>query len=64
LYQRNSKEARNYNGSEGKLVISADDLEVERLSALDEQDMMIITEGYQFSSSDERDPPRLTRRWV
>jgi hypothetical protein len=38
-------------------VISADDLEVERLSAVDED--MIIMEGYQLLASDERDPPRL-----
>jgi hypothetical protein len=41
---------------EGKRVISADDLEVERLLALDED--MIIMEGYQLSASDERDLPR------
>jgi hypothetical protein len=45
---------------EGKRVISADDLEVERISALDE-DMRIMEEDYPLSGSNERDPPRLLR---
>jgi hypothetical protein len=43
---------------EGKRVISADDLEVERISALDE-DMRIMEEGYHLLVPSERDPPRL-----
>jgi hypothetical protein len=45
---------------EGKTVISAEDLEVERISALDE-DMRIMEEDYPLSGSNERDPPRLLR---
>jgi hypothetical protein len=45
---------------EGKRVISADDLEIERISALDE-DMRILEEDTPLSRSNEGDPPRLLR---
>jgi hypothetical protein len=45
---------------EGKRVISADDLEVERISALDE-DMRILAEDTPLLRSNEGDPPRLLR---